>query len=218
MHAFTQGSARKRRTTASSCENETIATPIRSSSSRSNAASNGSLPHARAASASGLPSRSAWRPDGTSAITMPSGPLHFQKLSQSDGDGSAICARMRARCAGSARRASVASVPPSCAHGGRIAPSSVEPATYGYWSAVIASPSRRASSTSAISSPARDQLSRPAILKCEIWTAQPDSRATVSISSTASTMRSLSLRMCTTSARPVSASTRPSAISSAVEP
>jgi hypothetical protein len=47
VHAFTQGSCRKRRTTASSCENETMATPIALSSSRSNAASNGSLPHAR---------------------------------------------------------------------------------------------------------------------------------------------------------------------------
>ena len=49
-----------------------------------------------------------------------------------------------------------------------------------------------------------------------MWTPHPDSRATRTISSTASRMRSLSLRMWTTSGRCASASTRPKATSSAV--
>ncbi len=74
-------------------------------------------------------------------MTIPSGPLHFQKLSQSAGAGSDSSARSRARASASARMRRVCSAPPACAHGGRIAPSSVLPAMYGYWSAVRRSPS-----------------------------------------------------------------------------
>ena len=110
VQTFTNGRRRNRSTTASSWENETMATPMRSSRSRSKAASNGSLPRTRATSASVFPSHSGCRPEAMSATTIPSGPLHFQKLSQSAGAGSAICVVMRLRASGSPRRASVASV------------------------------------------------------------------------------------------------------------
>ena len=110
----------------------------------------------------------------------------------------------------------MASLPPSCAHGGRIAPSRVLPAAYGYWSAVMRRPSACAAAMARTTASAFPQLRRPASFRCEMWTAHPESRATRTISATASSMRSLSLRMWTTRGRWPAASTCPSAISSSV--
>src|SRR6266545_3463652 len=109
--------------------------------------------------------------------------------------GASTSRRMRARTSGSARRVSMASIPPSRAQSGRSVRSVVLDAVYGYTSAMTSSPSARAASTSSSASATLPQFGRPAAFTWLICTGRSPSRPTWIASRTASSSVAPSPRM-----------------------
>ena len=109
--------------------------------------------------------------------------------------GASSSRRTRARSVGSARRLSIASIPPSRTQSGKSVRSVVLDAVYGYTSAITSRPSSRAASISSSASATLPQFGRPAAFTWLICTGRSASRPTWIASRTASSSVAPSPRM-----------------------
>ncbi len=148
-----------------------------SATTRSITASRGSMPISFPIVSSVFPSyflSAGFRTAESITPAAPPEPTHwFDQASLS----SAISRFTRARIAGSARRATSFSFPPSRTHGGRQASRPFEPAVHGYMFAATSSPSARAASSRARTRGIRPQFRFEAVFRCQTFAGIRASRA-----------------------------------------